>query len=264
MSAKGRLWCSSMATRRAPPSSGPPSISWPRPAGALRPTTSALATLKSHRTADQPRCEPRRTHSMRYVTMVVGDWGGPIGLAWARANPDRLRAPVITNTWLWPVNRSLCNQGFSKVMGGPIGRHLTRRHDFFAGQVVKAAWGKATPLTSELHAEFTSVHRTPGDRKGMWVFPQQIVGGVVVAGVTVGPSRHPSQASHDAAVGHARYRLSAKHPRDLGTHLPPCPDHSPRKRGSLSRPGSNRPTGRSGSIPDLSSLTQRLPPGASR
>lgn len=110
------------------------------------------------------------------VTMVVGDWGGPIGLSWALANPHRVRAVVLTNTWLWPVNRSLYYQCFSKSMGGPLGRHLTRRHNFFARHVTKRAWGTARLLTPELHAEFTDVHRRPDERNGMWVFPQQITG----------------------------------------------------------------------------------------
>lgn len=110
------------------------------------------------------------------VTMVVGDWGGPIGLSWVLDNADRVSALVVTNTWLWPVNRSLYYQAFSKMMGGPLGRFLTRRFNLFARQVTKSAWGQATPLTPEIYKEFTSVHRTPDERKGMWVFPREIVG----------------------------------------------------------------------------------------
>lgn len=113
---------------------------------------------------------------LQEVTMVVGDWGGPIGLSWALANPDRVTSLVITNTWLWPVDRSLYYQAFSKMMGGPLGRFLTRRFNLFARQVTKRAWGDATPLTPKVYREFTGVHRNPGERKGMWVFPKQIIG----------------------------------------------------------------------------------------
>ena len=110
------------------------------------------------------------------VTMVVGDWGGPIGLAWALDNPERVQRLIITNTWLWPVNRSWYYQGFSKAMGGPLGRYLIRNHNAFAQQVVKQAWGTRTPLTPELHRTFTGVHPRKDERKGMWVFPREIVG----------------------------------------------------------------------------------------
>ena len=110
------------------------------------------------------------------VTLVVGDWGGPIGLSWALENIECVRGVVITNTWLWSAKRSLYYQGFSKFMGGPIGRYLTRRHNFFADRVTKSIWGSARELTPELHAQFTRVHKTPDERKGMWVFPREITG----------------------------------------------------------------------------------------
>jgi pimeloyl-ACP methyl ester carboxylesterase len=33
------------------------------------------------------------------VTLVVQDWGGPIGLGWAVGHPDRVKRLVILNTW---------------------------------------------------------------------------------------------------------------------------------------------------------------------
>lgn len=113
---------------------------------------------------------------VRNVTLVVGDWGGPIGLSWALANPDRVSRVVITNTWMWPVNRSLYYQGFSQAMGGFAGRYMIRNHNLFAKRVVKSAWGTRTPLTPEVHRQFTDVHPVKAQRKGMWVFPAEIVG----------------------------------------------------------------------------------------
>ena len=107
------------------------------------------------------------------ATVVVGDWGGPIGLSWVLDHPGRVARVVITNTWLWPVDRSLYYQAFSKMMGGPLGRWATRNHNAFARLIVRGAWGRATPLTRELHASFTSVHSTPDERNGMWVFPRR-------------------------------------------------------------------------------------------
>jgi haloalkane dehalogenase len=36
------------------------------------------------------------------VTMMVQDWGGPIGFAVATRHPDRFAGFVIGNTWAWP------------------------------------------------------------------------------------------------------------------------------------------------------------------
>jgi haloalkane dehalogenase len=39
---------------------------------------------------------------LRGVTMMVQDWGGPIGFAVATRHPERFAAFVIGNTWAWP------------------------------------------------------------------------------------------------------------------------------------------------------------------
>jgi len=39
---------------------------------------------------------------LKDVTMMVQDWGGPIGFAVATRHPDRFAAFVIGNTWAWP------------------------------------------------------------------------------------------------------------------------------------------------------------------
>ena len=108
------------------------------------------------------------------VTLVVGDWGGPIGLAWALDNPDRVTSLVITNTWLWSVRSDWYYRAFSAVMGGPIGRQLIRRN-FFASSVVKRAYGDRARLTPEIHRHYLAPLSTPDERMPSSVFPRQII-----------------------------------------------------------------------------------------
>jgi haloalkane dehalogenase len=42
------------------------------------------------------------TLDLKDVTIMVQDWGGPIGLGFAGRHPDRIRAVVIGNTWRGP------------------------------------------------------------------------------------------------------------------------------------------------------------------
>ena len=42
--------------------------------------------------------EPMDLHDL---TLVVGDWGGPIGIAYALRHSERVRAVVASNTWMW-------------------------------------------------------------------------------------------------------------------------------------------------------------------
>ena len=109
------------------------------------------------------------------VTLVVGDWGGPIGLSWALDNPDRVKSLVITNTWMWSVRSDWYYQGFSSIVGGPIGRQLIRRRNFFAASVVKRAYGDKSRLTPAIHRHYLAPLSTPDERMASWVFPRQII-----------------------------------------------------------------------------------------
>ena len=40
---------------------------------------------------------------LQNITMVLQDWGGPIGLAVAQAMPERMSGFLLMNTWAWPL-----------------------------------------------------------------------------------------------------------------------------------------------------------------
>jgi haloalkane dehalogenase len=108
------------------------------------------------------------------ITLVVGDWGGPIGLSYAIRHPETIRQIVITNTWLWSTNDDWYYRVFSGLVGGPIGRWLIRRHNFFARTILKATFGNKSKLTPEIHRHYVQPLSRPEERKGCWVFPKQI------------------------------------------------------------------------------------------
>jgi len=109
------------------------------------------------------------------ITLVVGDWGGPLGLAYAARHPQRIRAIVVTNTWCWPVNHSLYYQGFSRFTGGPVGRWLIQTRNFFARDIVKMAFGDKTKLTEAVHRHYLMPLADPRSRMGSAIFPREII-----------------------------------------------------------------------------------------
>ena len=110
------------------------------------------------------------------ITLVVQDWGGPIGLGYAVEHPERVKRLVILNTWLWPVNDDWYYQAFSGFVGGRLGRFLCRRFNFFARWVVWMAYGNKKKLTPEIHRHYLDALSTGDSRKGTWVFPKEIIG----------------------------------------------------------------------------------------
>ena len=58
------------------------------------------------------------------LTLVVQDWGGPVGLGFAARNPGLVDRLVIGNTFAWPLQGDLGVAMFSHIMGGPVGRTI--------------------------------------------------------------------------------------------------------------------------------------------
>lgn len=112
---------------------------------------------------------------LKDITLVVQDWGGPIGLSYAVNHPANVARIVIINTWAWPVNRDPYYIAFSSFVGGPIGRMLIRRHNFFAKTIMRQAFGDKQKLSAAAHEHYLRPLADPADRTGCLVFPKQII-----------------------------------------------------------------------------------------
>lgn len=112
---------------------------------------------------------------LRRITLAVQDWGGPTGLAYAVAHPENVARIIIMNTWAWPVNRDPYYIAFSGFMGGPIGRMLIRRYNFFVRSIMRQSFGDGRKLSPAAHAHYLRALATPDERKGCAVLPKQII-----------------------------------------------------------------------------------------
>jgi haloalkane dehalogenase len=112
---------------------------------------------------------------LQNITLVVGDWGGPIGLSYAINHSERIKNILITNTWMWSAKNDWYYRGFSGFFGGSIGRWLIRKYNFFANTLFKYLYGDKSKLTPEIHRHYLEPLANPAERKGNWVFPKQII-----------------------------------------------------------------------------------------
>jgi haloalkane dehalogenase len=113
---------------------------------------------------------------LKNITLVVNDWGGPIGLSYALNHPERIKKIIVLNSWMWSVEHEPHFQKFSKMMGGPFGRFLIRNFNFFGKVIVKKAMADSSKLSSEIHKQYYLHMSTRNERKGCYVFPKQIIG----------------------------------------------------------------------------------------
>lgn len=110
------------------------------------------------------------------ITLVVNDWGGPIGLSYAIKHPEKIKKIVILNTWMWSVEDDPYYRKFSKMMGGNIGRFMIKHFNIFGKVVVKKAVGDKKQLKKNIHRHYYEHLATKKDRKGCYTFPKEIIG----------------------------------------------------------------------------------------
>jgi haloalkane dehalogenase len=107
------------------------------------------------------------------VTMMVQDWGGPIGFGVATRHPGRFSAFVIANTWAWP-KADLGTQAFSRLLGSPIGGYLILQRNFFVERGVAGSMKLRKLSETEMDA-YRGPFPTPESRRPVHVFPREIL-----------------------------------------------------------------------------------------
>lgn len=113
---------------------------------------------------------------LRDVTLVVHDWGGPIGLSYALDHPANVRRIVAYNSWWWSVRGDPTFERFSAFVGGPVGRILCKYLNFFPRVLLPASVGDRRRLSRAVRQHFTAPFPTPRSRTGTYVFPRAILG----------------------------------------------------------------------------------------
>ena len=106
------------------------------------------------------------------ATMMVQDWGGPIGFAVATRQPHRFARFVVGNTWAWPKS-DLPTQLFSRALGGPVGRRLILHRNLFVEGILRRAVKR--PLPERVMDAYRGPFPTPASRVPTAVFPREIL-----------------------------------------------------------------------------------------
>ena len=120
------------------------------------------------------------------ATLVAHDWGGPIGLYAAEQRPDKFERLVLANTWAWPLGGDLPVELASRLLGGPVGRELIRRFNFFVNAMIPAGHRLRKPTPDEM-AHYRQALPTPGRRDASAVLPRRITASrAFLAGIEAG------------------------------------------------------------------------------
>ena len=141
-----------------------------------------LSSRSDRREDHHPQCHADRFAALldyldlRDLTLFMTDWGGPIGLDFARKHRDRVKRLVISNTWCWPVGDDFHFKSFSFLMSSWIGQYLIKRHNIFVNMVMPKAVGHRSVLTPEVMAHYRHAQPSPEARAANAALPGYIVG----------------------------------------------------------------------------------------
>ena len=113
---------------------------------------------------------------LKDITLIVHDFGGPIGLSYALEHPENVRSLVICNTFLWSLKGERAFEMPNRLFNNAVGRFLYKRMNFSPAVIVRSAWGDKASLTPEIHRHYTQAFPTPADRQGTWTFMRELLG----------------------------------------------------------------------------------------
>jgi len=128
----------------------------------------------SYRPEDQARNLARliETLALKDLTLVVHDYGGPIGLAYAIDHPENVRRLVLFNTWMWSCVGDRHFEWFARLLGGKVGRVLYERFGFSVRVMLRHAIADHRRYTRGTERHYLKAL----DGHATWVYAREVLG----------------------------------------------------------------------------------------
>jgi haloalkane dehalogenase len=113
---------------------------------------------------------------LKDLTLVVHDFGGPIGLAYALDHPGNVGRLVLFNTWLWSFAGERRIELAGRVLGSRAGRFLYERLGFSLNVVFRHAMADKSRYTRAVHAQYAGPLGERAARHATWVYAREVLG----------------------------------------------------------------------------------------
>jgi haloalkane dehalogenase len=115
------------------------------------------------------------TLALKDITLVVHDFGGPIGLSYAIEHPENVRRLVLFNTWMWSLREDRRTARAAKLFAGPLGRFLYAR-----GFSVNVLWKHAIKdpgrYSGAVHEQYARAMASPPARHATLMYARALLG----------------------------------------------------------------------------------------
>ncbi|MHC2992249.1 alpha/beta hydrolase [Pontibacter sp. HJ8] len=107
---------------------------------------------------------------LKNITLVVHDFGGPIGLSYALRHPENVKRIVILNTWMWSLEEEKQIMKISSFMSGSLGRFLYLNLGFSPRMLLPKGYHERRHLSKDVHQHYLKPLNNAQNRLGTWHF----------------------------------------------------------------------------------------------
>ncbi len=87
---------------------------------------------------------------LRNITLIVHDFGGPIGMHFAMQHPDRIKKMVVLNSWMWSSIGDPAFIKLTKMLKSPLLPFLYLYLNFSPRFILPRSFGDHKPSKSIL------------------------------------------------------------------------------------------------------------------
>lgn len=110
-------------------------------------------------------------------TLIVHDYGGPIGLPLCLRHPRRVTRLVLVNTWMWSFAGDRAMEQGGRIAGSGLGRFLYRHANLSLKVIMPSAYGDRKKLTPAIHRQYLDRFPDAGSRGAvLWPLARAILG----------------------------------------------------------------------------------------
>jgi haloalkane dehalogenase len=114
---------------------------------------------------------------LRDFTLVVHDFGGPIGLPLALAQRGAVKRLVVLNSWMWSLAEDARMVRGAKFIGSGLGRWLYRHANASLRLIMPGAYGDKRKLTREVHRAYLDRFGDAWSREAvLWTLARSLLG----------------------------------------------------------------------------------------
>lgn len=108
------------------------------------------------------------------ITLVVHDFGGPIGFDFALRHPEKITRIIVLNSWLWNSENTPEYARIRKVLKSPLAAFLYKQLNFSARYILPRAFGDKK-ISKPIHRHYTRPFSRKSERQGTWAFAQSLL-----------------------------------------------------------------------------------------